>query len=153
MRLQGCPWEAPWPTWWETWGPICHAHRCFSVSHCSQLNDSWNVIWNISWNLGRQLCFCWVNVDMGGAAGEPRRNVPGRWISHLDLKNDLIHPAPCYGRGGGWRVALFLRGTLYFSSADKVGGVWGDVMVSRGVIGRRISKLTSFASFNKECPC
>ena len=31
---------APWATWWETWGPICYAHRCFSVSHCS--------LWNVS---------------------------------------------------------------------------------------------------------
>ena len=44
QRLQGSPWETPWPTWWETWGPICYAHRCFSVSHCSLLNVSLGVL-------------------------------------------------------------------------------------------------------------
>ena len=35
---------APWATWWETWGPICYAHRRFSVSHYSLLNVSLRVL-------------------------------------------------------------------------------------------------------------
>ena len=35
---------APWATWWETWVPICYAHRCFSVSHCSLLVVSLGVL-------------------------------------------------------------------------------------------------------------
>ena len=81
VRLQGSPWETPWPTWWETWGPICCAHSCFSVSHCSLLNGSSGGPWDVlggacgvpraSWSvLGPSL----------GLLGDPWRHLGGPWL-------------------------------------------------------------------------